>query len=87
MVDCWQDLAGKFLPGITPVEILKLEILDGEGLIWVIVAILNYIWNQRKTKREAFLEECKNHLMFDLEALSQTKHRNLASIATILISM
>ena len=78
------------VPGITPTDILQLKIDCSEEqkppLIWILCDSLRALWNARKERLNISTEEIRASVEANLTLLQETKFKNLAESAQLLIN-
>ena len=66
----------------TTTSILSLDLTICEGLIWIIIQTLFFIWTKRTKNKRADLQECLANLSDTTQILSGTRHEMIASSIT-----
>ena len=75
----------KFDPLASPSHILRLEVVGNEGLLWIIIQTLFYLWNKRTSLKKSNLQNCLSSLKAEVEILARTRHQLTALSALDII--
>ena len=74
-------------PDISPETLLGLNLVGFDAILWLTVATFNYIWKRRKKGKRCFIQECKDVLISNIDALAKTKYYEIAMTISAIISM